>query len=265
MKKIILTLALFPLLLQATEVGGDTWKVPDEELHYDVRFKWGLIDANVGIATLTTCNVPGSDSFVATLSGKSVDLLGHYYEAADTVQATLLHGSLEIPSHERMLTEHGRFSIETITGNANGAASEGPVIAHLDNGKVIRSRTSDYASGLTTDLLSVFYYIREIDYSHFQPGQRFHIDIQGANQTESLDITYLGAENVDVNGVAYMGAFHISLTFGGDASGKIDTLQAWIADNESHIPVKIDGTLSVGRIECRYIDGSGYSNIGMND
>jgi len=34
------------------------WTVPDETLHYEVRFKWGFINANAGIAELKTVTDP---------------------------------------------------------------------------------------------------------------------------------------------------------------------------------------------------------------
>ncbi len=66
------------------------WTVPDETLHYEVRFKWGFINANAGIAELKTVTDPASRTFTATLTGKSVDLMGHYYEAGDTIRGTLM-------------------------------------------------------------------------------------------------------------------------------------------------------------------------------
>ena len=65
------------LLALCTTLLMSAWTVPDESLNYGVRFKWGFIDANVGIATLTTHNDIAGNTFTATLSGKSVDLLGH--------------------------------------------------------------------------------------------------------------------------------------------------------------------------------------------
>ena len=259
MKRFLLSLASVVMLCNIH--AADTWQVPDEELHYNVRFKWGLIDANVGIATVTTLSIPGSGQFRATLSGKSIDLLGHYYAVGDTVQASMLHGSLSLAKNERVSMEHGEFAIETITGNATGPSSDGPVVAHLQDGKVIRSRISEYGSGLTIDLLSVFYYIRQIEYPEFQPGQQFAINLSNGNQIEKLHIRYLGTDNVDVNGVSYTGAFHISLTFGGLSSSKIDSMEVWIADNGQHIPVKINGSLSVGHVECRYINSETYNAI----
>lgn len=90
-----MTLSLKSILLSVVMTAGTAvmacaWEVPDETLHYSVRFKWGLIDANVGIATVSTRNIPGTDSFEATLSGKSIDLLGHYYVASDAITGTIL-------------------------------------------------------------------------------------------------------------------------------------------------------------------------------
>ena len=111
---------------------------------------------------------------------------------------------------------------------------------------------SEYGSGLTIDLLSVFYYMRQIDYGNFSAGQRFHIDITEGTQVEALDITYIGQEQLDGQGEAY----HISLIFTAENTGKSDSMEVWISTGEDRIPLVINGSLSVGRMECRFIDAS---------
>ncbi len=229
MKSILSTLCLV-LATIAFKAGART--VPDEVLHYGVRFKWGLIDANVGIAKLTTRNIPGTGMFTATLSGKSVDLFGHYYEADDTITGSIMSDAMQLDSTQKIAREHGVFSIETIHGN------------------VVQSHVSDYGSGLTIDLLSVFYYMRQIDYNRYPKGQHFHINVTNGTQIETLDITYMGKENLQDGEET----FKISLTFTSHESGKSDILNAWISTDSRRIPLRIDASLSMGHMECHFIN-----------
>lgn len=224
----------FILLLTAlltAITGANAWTVPDEELHYSVRFKWGLIDAYVGIAKVSTCNSPGTGTFTATLSGKSIDLFGHYYEAQDTIVGSIMSDAVQLNSTQNISHEHGIFDIETIQGNT------------------VHSHVSHYGSGLTIDLLSVFYYMRQIDYEKYRAGQHFHIDITESDQVEALDISYLGKETLETSGET----FHITLTFTSRQSGKSDSMEVWIATGADRTPILIKGSLSVGHMECRYL------------
>ena len=203
--------------------GANAWTVPDEELHYSVRFKWGLIDAYVGIAKVSTCNIPGTGTFTATLSGKSIDLFGHYYEAQDTIVGSIMSDAVQLNSTQNISHEHGIFNIETTQGNT------------------VHSHVSDYGSGLTTDLLGV--------YEKYPAGQHFHIGITENDQVEALDISYLGKETLETSGET----FHITLTFTSRQSGKSDSMEVWIATGADRTPLLIKGTLSVGHMECRYL------------
>ena len=245
--------ALLPLALSA-------WTIPDETLHYSVRFKWGLIDANVGIAQISTYNIPGEERFIATLSGKSIDLLGHYYGANDKIVGSIISEPLTTTDNEQIYSENRQFTIETVTYNAHGPSKEGDVVKHLPNGRVIRSRTSNYGSGLTIDLLSVFYYMRQINYADYQPGQDFRINLSNGVEIEYLNITYVGKENVDSCGIPTE-SFHITLTFSSAATSKVDSMEVWISTDNSRTPLIVNGSLSVGRMECRFINAETLTNI----
>lgn len=248
-----LVATLYPLMLTA-------WTLPNETLHYSVRFKWGLIDANVGIASISTYNIPGEQRFIATLSGKSVDLLGHYYAASDTIIGSIMSDRLTTADNEHIYKENGQFAIETITYNTQGPSKEGNVVEHLPDGQVIRSRTSNYGSGLTIDLLSVFYYMRQINYADYSPGQTFRINLSNGIEIENLNITYEGKETVESCGNPAE-SFHITLTFSSPATSKVDSMNVWIATDDARTPLIVNGSLSVGHMECRFINAETIANI----
>ncbi len=252
MKKTVSVLLAF---IYAGLLTLSAWNVPDETLHYSVRFKWGLIDANVGVAKLQTYNIPSTGKFIATLSGKSVDLLGHYYAANDTIVGSIMSDAVKLDSTQQIDREHGEFAIETVTGTAAYEPKIGSEIEQLPDGKYLHSRVSNYGSGLTIDLLGVFYYMRQIDYGDYNNGQKFHIDITNGGEVEALDITYTGKEDLGQLGEAY----HISLTFTAQSTGQSDSMQVWISTDAERTPLIINGSLSVGHIECHFLDSDPLS------
>lgn len=229
------------------------WTVPDETLRYSVNFKWGLIDANAGVATLSTENIPGTDRFKATLTGKSVDLLGHYYVAGDTIVGEMMADTMQPVYTQHLSKENGEFSIETITYDTTGPSSLGKVVKELPDGKVIRSRVSHYGGGLTLDLLAVFYYIRQIDYRAMTPGQKVTVNIFSGKNPETLAVTYQGLKTVDDRE-----AYAISLIFSSDNEGEVnsDHMDVAISADDSRIPLIVDGSLKIGHLLCRYLDSA---------
>lgn len=249
MKKLLITIAL---LWSVTFVTWG-WTVPDQRLSYNVSFKWGMIDANMGVANIATFNIPGENRFLAHLSGESVKILTHRYVAEASIKGTLIAGELSPGVNcVTICNEKGMFAIETITKDIEGPSKLGPVTNRLSNGEVVRSRVSNYGSGLTLDLLGVYYYIRQIDYSKSTPGQKYHFCISNGSQSNLLDVEYLGKEDLD----DYGETFHISFSFTSRSSGKADTMQAWISTSDSRIPLVINGSLSIGHITCRYLDST---------
>lgn len=252
MKKILL-LGIAALAASSMSVGA--WTVPDETLHYSVNFKWGFIDANAGVATLATHNNPEGDTFTATLTGKSIDLLGHYYEVGDTITGNMLAATSQPVYTQHISSEAGEFAIETITYNTASDASLGEIVKRFPDGKVERKRISHYGGGLTLDLLAVFYYIRQIDYPNLSDGDKVTVNIFSGSNPETLTVTYNGTSMVNVNDQEQQ-AYAISLTFSADDDGQTnaDSMDVTISTNDARVPLTIDGSLKFGRLQCRYLN-----------
>lgn len=242
-------LGIIALSLMCVAAAG-AWTVPDETLHYGVRYKWGLIDAHAGVAKLTTVNDRAAGTFTATLSGKSIDLLGHYYAATDTMTGTIMANDYRPVYTEHITREAGEFTIETITYDHSGDSSDGNIVKTLPGGKVLRSRVSHYAGGLTLDLLAVFYYIRQIPYDDMQPGETVKVNIFAGKTPETLEVTYNGRQTRPVQGEE-MATFSIALEFSTQTPTEAtDKMKIWISDDARRVPVQINGSLKIGHIEC---------------
>lgn len=238
----------FPLTLLA-------WTVPNETLHYSIRWQWGFIDANAGVAKLSTYNIPGTDRFQAVLTGKSVDLLGHYYAAGDTIIGDVLNDSLQKIYTQHLSYNKGDFVIETLTSDSVGSSPDGIVTKHLKNGQVLRTRISNYGGGLTLDLLSVFYYIRQLEYGNMKPGESVTVNVMTHQGVEKLTVNYQGLTTGQELGKS-IPVFQISLTFTSkDAAQHSDNLTVQITTDPRRIPVSVVGEMKIGHVDCVYIGG----------
>lgn len=249
MRKFLLTalVLLAAILPQATAA----WTIPTETLQYQVHYRWGLINANAGTATVKSEVIPSKNQFMATLSGESVNLLGHYYGASDMLVGTIMSDTYQPVYNQRITQESGAFNIETVIYNHNAKCAEGEVIKTLPNGQQVKSRISHYAGGVTIDLLAVFYYMRQLDYEDMQPGQSSKVNIFAGNSPEVLTINYVGKETIEFNGQQHE-VFHITMNFEGKNGGTevSDELSALISTSDSRVPLVVDGSLKFGHLHC---------------
>lgn len=243
------------IILGLIPLKGKAWVVPQETLNYEVHYKWGLINANAGVATIRTEPLPGANQFKATLTGRSVNLLGHYYDAGDMLVGTMLSDSFRPVYNQRIIREAGEFTIETVCYNHSGETTSGETVKRLPDGTMVKSRVSHYGGGLTLDLLAVFYYIRQVDYQAMQPGQTVTINVFSGKNPEVLTILYQGKETLDYQGEEKE-VYRISMSFtsrnGG--GGTSDDLSALISADENRIPLIVDGKLKFGHLHCLFID-----------
>ena len=242
------------ILLALLPVEMKAWTVPQETLEYEVHYKWGLINANAGVATIKTEPVPGTNLFRATLTGKSVNLLGHYYEAGDVLTGTMLADSFRPVYNERITQESGEFTIETVCYDHSGGTASGESFKTLPDGTTVKSRVSHYGGGLTLDLLAVFYYMRQVDYQAMQPGQTVTDIVFAGSSPEVLTIVYNGQETMEYQGQQRQ-VYRVSMSFtarnGG--AGTSDSMSAVISANDSRIPLIVDGKLKFGHLHCSFI------------
>lgn len=248
-KKII---ALIGSLIAALHFMAGAWTVPDETLNYSVHYRWGFINANAGIVTLSTVNNPAENTFKATMTGKSVNLLGHYYAASDTLTGTIMSDRIKPVYTERISDENGEFEIETITYDTDALSSDGEVIKRLPNGEVVRSRISHYGGGMTLDLLCVFYYMRQINYGKLDEGATERINVFSGKTPETLDIKYWGKDTLK-DDPDNRETYHITLDFSSHNGENTTSIEAWISTDEQRIPLLVRGGMKIGRFVCRYM------------
>lgn len=226
-----------------------------ESLRYKVMFKWGLINKQAGTAQLTIRTQ--GDHYHTLLTARSDPWADKFYTLRDTLRGKVLRENFKPLIYENVANEDGDYKRDVVTYDYSTPAVVKAKCVHYRRKKRDRQGTTQTISldshGVALDMLSMYYYMRWLDYPHMGVGKETKLHIFSGRKKELLTITYKGRERLKYDGKHY-DTFHISFTFTTDGGKKTsDDMDAWISANNARIPLKLEGKLKVGKVHCLYI------------
>lgn len=246
---IILSLAL----LSIANISNAT-KFANESVKYRVMYKWGLINTQAGTAILSIKD--DGDYYKASLTAASEPWADKFYKVRDTLLGTIDKEKIIPYYYEKIAHEGGEFNRDII----NYTRLNDTVTAHCiryrqkdEDAPIKKSEITHTATGFTVDMLSVFYYMRTLNYPAMQRGEETKINIFSGKHKELLSIKFKGVEAIEIDDKRHI-CFHITFTFTSDGKNKTsDDMDAWISTSSSRIPLKLEGKLPVGKIQCYHV------------
>lgn len=230
----------------------------NESLNYRVMYKWGPVNKQAGRATLSLQN--NGDRYDTRLVAASEPWADRFFKVRDTLVGVVMREDFRPLVYRKMSHEGGERKHDevryvysddrkSVTGHCTRKAWD-------KSGNVkVNEKRSLTATGLAIDMLSSFYYMRNRPYTSWKPGHTESISLFSGKRKEILTIKYLGPESVDIDGKRYS-AYHISFTFTDPAKpGKTtsDPMDAWISIDDRRLPLKLEGKLKVGKVQCFYV------------
>lgn len=220
-----------------------------ETLHYVITYKWGLINKEAGDATLTM-QTSGTESSL-TLTARTRPWADKVFAVRDTLLSIADSHTLQPLRYVKSAHEGGRFSRDEIIFSRKGNHVEGEARRLRVGKKGERSENSLRlkAEGATFDMLSVFYYLRRLDYAALGKGMAETVNIFSGKQTERLTIRCEGKTRLKLRDGTYREAWHIRFRFtGGGGRKSSDDIDAWISTDPRHIPLQLIGNLPIGQV-----------------
>jgi len=222
-----------------------------ESLHYKVMFKWGLINKKAGTATLTLRHAP--DHYVSQLTAASEPWADKIYKVRDTLNGRMAYIDMTPLFYEKIANEGKERKHDVVRYDYSAK----PLVIALCTRKVYKKgnlRIDDSrelkAEGEVVDMLTSFYFMRNLPYQDWQSGHIKELTIFSGKQKETLSIKYEGMEDFSFDG-ASLKTYHIKFMFtskGGTKSS--DDMEAWISADSRRIPLRLEGKLPVGKVHC---------------
>ena len=246
----ILTLMLCVPFMRAQTPG--LISLPDETLTYDVIYKWGFIKNVAGYATMSLRS--DGDCYRASLVAENAPWANSIYMLRDTLYSTMTKEGLYPVSYTYIAHEAGKYKKDVLTFQHSGNTFTAEAVRYKrasDDAPMTSSTIDLEAQGMTVDMLNAFFYLRTLDFPSMKKGNSVTVNIFSGTKKELLTITYLGSQNVEVNGTS-LPTYYINFSF--TRHGKVSSapISGWISADNRRIPLKVEGQLPVGKVRAIY-------------
>lgn len=128
---------------------------------------------------------------------------------------------------------------------------------YQDEKKVVTNKGTFKSDGQTFDIVSAYYFARNLDLSKIKKGEKFNMDYFLDDGVTNLTVQYLGKERVKTS----LGTFNCLKFSPSIQPGRIfrkdSKLYLWITDDQNRIPVKAQVEILVGSVTMELIQASG--------
>lgn len=243
-KQVIICMMLLSVAGAATAAG-----FADETLRYVIGYKWGLIQKDAGEATLTLRN--SGEDYRITLTARTKPWADKIFRVRDTLTATVARNGFRPRSYVKAAHEDGRYSLDRLAYSRPGGNVTLAEATRLrqKEGKSVTTRKTFSASGEAFDMLSIFYYIRAIDFAAMKPGEQIRTTVFSGSQSETVTITFEGREQITLRDKSKRSAFKITFRFTTAGRKKSsDDMTAWISADQQKIALRLVGHLPLGQV-----------------
>lgn len=113
----------------------------------------------------------------------------------------------------------------------------------------------------TFDVLSAIYYCRNIDFDHYQVGQRIPLTMAIDNEVFDLYLRYLGREVLTTrDGSRYKTIKFSAMLVAGTIFKGGEDLYVWVTDDLNRIPILVEAKILVGSVKAVFSGIQGQRN-----
>ncbi len=220
--------------------------MPDQTLSYKADYHYGFIKITAGTISIDL-SLDG-DNFTGTLNGQSVPIGGHVYAISDTLCSSMT--PTQSLSRETVTYANGWYAKPDIGCNASVDFANPALFKNtMGAGTLDASDETMEAISISTDMLAMFYYFRQIDFADMTPGQNVCLTIAlPGGGSQSLNITYDGIGSYEGSDT-YKATFNFS--YGGETTDYPITAHV---DPLTRLPLMLAADLKIGHIELRLTD-----------
>lgn len=247
MKRIGFILLLMSLFMMSAYATGP------EKLNYVVTYKWGLIQKDAGDVEITKKDK--GDNYELRLVAKTKPWADKIYKLRDTLVSVTQKEHYRPLHYTYIAHEKNKYRKDDIRFSYSGNSAKGKSEKYKENKKGVVEHSSHDLEGPMPayDMLSVYFFLRDIDYSKLKAGETINATIFSGSKEENLEVWCEGKEKIELRDKSVHEAWHILFKFtqkGGTKSS--DDINCWISTAPPNIPLLIIGNLPIGQVRVNY-------------
>ncbi|MBR9923113.1 MAG: DUF3108 domain-containing protein [Bacteroidetes bacterium] len=239
--------------INACTVTNTTFRSGEEvtyKIYYNLNFVW----IPAGEVVFKVDGMDGQYHLSAT--GKTYSSYEWFFKVRDQYDSYIDSETLLPYLSIRDVQEGGYTLYEKTTFNQRSNK------AHVVRGRAIDNIKEDKEFSINScmhDVLSIVYYARNLDFSSYDEGHDFPINIFMDKEEWPLNVQYKGKESdVKIKGLGRFNTIKFSpQLISGEVFPDDAQMTVWVSDDRNKVPVMIESPLSVGSVKAVLKDYKG--------
>lgn len=232
--------------------AADPAPLRSETLRYRVNYKWGLVNKHT--ANVTVSVRPEGSRWRSTLTGYTQPWADKIMKVRDTLHSTFASNFLPA-YYEKRAHEGSHRKLDQVNFKYSGQHATGAALRReWKSGKLTVDRRNNWqADGMVVDMMSLFYYMRQLDLQDWPAGKSIRLTVFSGKCREALTITYHGTEQLEVDDRRYQ-CYKLSFRFVANNGDVSDDFRAWLTTDSRRLPVRLQGSLPIGSVICTVVE-----------
>lgn len=230
-----------------------------EHLEFSVHYTWGMINSDVGVATvdLDTLTMNGRKVFHCAVYGKTIRWYDLIFKVREDFQSWFTADGI-VPLKFTRDTREGKYRARN-TYAYDWEAPEPYIAADVFSSSSGQRNVQLPLDSCTYDLPALFFLARNMDFDAVTPGVRYPMTFAIDDDVYNVYFILLGRETRKIRGLGTVKTikFAAKLLAGEVFTGEEDML-IWVTDDDNRIPVCFEAPILVGTASGRL---AGYSGL----
>ena len=229
-----------------------------ERMEFTMHYKWGIIDSDIGTATvaLDTVRLNGEKAFLCSAQGQTTRLYDLFFKVREDFKSWFTVDGLRPLKFTRDTFEGKYVAKNTYIYDWN--AAEPHIIADVYSSSSDQRYPELPLTPCTYDLPALFFFARNIDLENIEIGKRYPMTFAIDDDIFNVYFIFYGPETIKVKGLGTVKTirFAAKLLAGEVFTGEED-MMIWISDDENRVPVYFEAPILVGTASGRMKSWSG--------
>ena len=231
-----------------------------EKLTYRGYYNWGFIWVAAGEVNLSidTTNYQGKEAFRFYGTGKNLKAFDWFFKLRDTLTCyadinTLAPLHFDRRTNEAKYKAHHEYWFDYSDSTIISKIQKRDRPVRMDT---IRNKAC------TFDILSVAYYVRNLDFSKYKKGEKIPVSMLVDNEIYPLYIRYKGLESIKTKSGERFECLKFSpLLVEGTMFKGGEDMTVWLSNDDNRIPIMVEAKVLVGSVKGVLDSYEGLRNI----
>jgi hypothetical protein len=228
-----------------------------ETLVYVASYSWGPIFTDVGEMSMKISKTEVSSAeFHVTAEAKTYKFYDRFFKVRDFYESKFTVPNIRSVYFHRNITE-GDY---TMKNTYNFDWENNKINAVIQRQKAPAKEIEMNLPDCTLDVMTYFYYLRNLDFSNAYPNRVYLLSIALDDDIYNVKCRFLGKEQKKIKAMkkkVHCLKFAVEVIAGSVFKGD-ENITLWVSDDKNHIPLELESPIIVGKVRGRILH---YENL----